>query len=671
MSGMITKKAEYKCSGEVRDRQDGSHFTLGMFPYTHFTSPIRRYVDIIVHRLLHCALDNKGSCYTRDEVSVMCKYLNEVTNRAKNYQTHCRALRWGHKLFKEPKIVHGFVKTVSENEVSVVIPGYRSLPQSSKTIQLNSLNAVNKPAFKTDTFTGREILELTWKKRLYSFNGYTLTQTKETKQDGYRLNPHSRGFFQKLRKWKVILEDFTSAKSQKDKMKRLKKIFNDKKNGNSKENTYKLLDYIPACYKTEPDVSSELREGPITLQSCQFTMTFNHQQILPIQLSAESVRGVLIPQIEIFDMTNNVKHCFLHVKDPIKYLEQYATSPSKERYISAVDYLRTWKPLVEMESAANSVKSSTATINDVPVKFLSQNEGKFSLSKAFCDQRNIDINKTPLSVFLNEKEAVDEENEEGIKNIASPDYLCIKCPIFKTHENKHDIMNGTIPPSDYYLWLAHAKIDRTKIRKVKTDFIFRLHRNSKQVPPGLMVENSKNRCSIEIIFKSSVDQRIDAVLQCLNKATTLAQAIATGNDIPYLGTGKTYTGIKLVYLFNQINLKRQAMGNEKKQIIFCGPSNKSVDLVAKWMTKKFEDKCPILVRWYGSTIEDEEYPIPGKTQTQTRVEKTKADKICVSEEQKTVWNTLQCQIRGQESKAKRSISAMNRDAQTNVLAQQS
>ncbi|VDI63500.1 ribonuclease R [Mytilus galloprovincialis] len=235
------EKAEYKCSGEVRDRQDGSHFTLGMFPYTHFTSPIRRYVDIIVHRLLHCALDNKGSCYTRDEVAVMCKYLNEVTNRAKNYQMHCRALRWGHKLFKEPKIVHGFVKTVSENEVSVVIPGYRSLPQSSKTIQLNSLNAVNKPAFKTDTFTGREILELTWKKRLYSFNGYTLTQTKETKQDGYRLNPHSRGFFQKLRKWKVILEDFTSAKSQKDKMKRLKKIFNDERMGDSKENTYKLL----------------------------------------------------------------------------------------------------------------------------------------------------------------------------------------------------------------------------------------------------------------------------------------------------------------------------------------------------------------------------------------------------------------------------------------------
>ncbi|CAC5384456.1 unnamed protein product [Mytilus coruscus] len=411
------ERAEYKCSGEVHTIQDCSHFTLGMIQYTSFTSPIRRYVDIIVHRLLHCALDNKGPCYTKDEVSVMCQYLNEVTNRSKNYQKHCRALRCGHKLIKQPQIFHGLVKTVSENEVSVVIPGYKSLPKSSKTIQLNSLNAVKKPVFKTDTSTGREILELTWKKRLYSFNGYTPIKKKETKQDGYRLNPHNRGFFQQQRKWKVILETFTSAKSPKDKMKRLIKIFNDERIGDSKENGDKLLEYVPACNETERDVSSEVREGPITLHSCEFTMTFNHQQILPLQLSAESVRGVLIPQIEIFDMTNNVKHCFQHVKDPVKYLEQYATSPSKPKYTSAVDYLRTWKPLVEMESASNSIKSSTATINDVPVKFISQYEGKFSLSKEFCDQRNIDINKTPLSVFLNEKEAVDEENGRELKTL--------------------------------------------------------------------------------------------------------------------------------------------------------------------------------------------------------------------------------------------------------------
>lgn len=46
------------------------------------------------------------------------------------------------------------------------------------------------------------------------------------------------------------------------------------------------------------------------------------------------------------------------------------------------------------------------------------------------------------------------------------------------------------------------------------------------------------------------------------------------------GTGKTYTGTKLVYIFNEINNRMQTEGRDKKQLVFCGPNNKSVDLVA-------------------------------------------------------------------------------------------
>ena len=47
-----------------------------------------------------------------------------------------------------------------------------------------------------------------------------------------------------------------------------------------------------------------------------------------------------------------------------------------------------------------------------------------------------------------------------------------------------------------------------------------------------------------------------------------------------LGTGKTNVGIKLVYLFCKINRQLQAEGKGKKTVLYCGPSNKSVDLVA-------------------------------------------------------------------------------------------
>ena len=133
MIRMITTRcmtqALYFCSGSLSESEETfGHFGLATPLYTHFTSPIRRYADLMVHRLLsHCigfeAIDS--SLLNKRQLQSICENINY---RNKNARQASRASNELHSyLFvkNHPKDIleeEGYVFYIRKNAIQIFIP---------------------------------------------------------------------------------------------------------------------------------------------------------------------------------------------------------------------------------------------------------------------------------------------------------------------------------------------------------------------------------------------------------------------------------------------------------------------------------------------------------------------------------------------------------------------
>ncbi|KAI4839302.1 exoribonuclease II [Plasmodium brasilianum] len=66
------------------------HFGLLLSKYIHFTSPIRRYIDIVVHRILNSVIEEEILPYTYEDFKRICEQCNYQKKKTDEAQTHLK-----------------------------------------------------------------------------------------------------------------------------------------------------------------------------------------------------------------------------------------------------------------------------------------------------------------------------------------------------------------------------------------------------------------------------------------------------------------------------------------------------------------------------------------------------------------------------------------------------
>ncbi|MBO8160291.1 MAG: ribonuclease R [Thermosipho sp. (in: Bacteria)] len=95
------------------------HFGLASYAYTHFTSPIRRYPDLIVHRLIRKFLETKGNI-TKKQIKELNKKLTKIAVHSSKRERTADEAEWDYTALKKIDYISRHIGSVFEVVVTSV-----------------------------------------------------------------------------------------------------------------------------------------------------------------------------------------------------------------------------------------------------------------------------------------------------------------------------------------------------------------------------------------------------------------------------------------------------------------------------------------------------------------------------------------------------------------------
>ena len=405
----IQSQARYVCEGD-QPSANIKHYSLGIRSYTHFTSPIRRYTDIAVHRLL-LGLESSG-CHkdkiSKDDISKVCRRSTFLIDNARKFSKDCKRIRLATKLQRQCHVTRVFIESIEKQSISLHIcnPEDDHLAGKQKRMLISDMNPVALTEDENGE-DGEKCLVLTWKIRRYvapdgprnvkeesnaalsSHNG--VNETVEIPSDMWiqvldaiRVNDTA-----KLPRIITQMETHLSIKSPSStEMKRTQNKSLDQTRGEF----YRHPHYGEKAPPSSSEEAFHFYEKKLALKKYNF---------LSVQLCPHMTRGILQPDIQMVNVNRYLNICIEHRKHPRESFAHTARhQASRERYETIDEYIHAWKPVLAMEAATEAVKENDSfVIEHLSVEWEKEDEsltGFFSLTLVYCKNRQVEFHPGDL-----------------------------------------------------------------------------------------------------------------------------------------------------------------------------------------------------------------------------------------------------------------------------------
>ena len=501
-------------------KEQGKHFSLQKELYTWFTSPIRRSIDIVVHRMIKAALEGGRMCqrpYTKSELQSLCTKFNTTHRRQKKHDHACEQLKTAQFLQESPLYLASVVTAFDDSDLEFQWPFLHNIKKSIRTLRLSLFGVCDKPRY-----FGNDVLTVFWQKRMYDA-GAKKPKHARTKQDArYKNyfaidhNLHTTCVSSSL--WIDLVQAVAEEQRQENIFALTRRLLRDKDLYGPMRGCVRQQEYSDVHVRLNPehegsparyfsDLTSEMQGFlKIVKHHVKFSTSFYEGLVCQLQLGCIYQKGLIEPQINMLSLTPTLDLCIEHSRDPVACFAEVAVRSHKRDYNSIHDYKETWLPMLAMEAACNAVhEGDPIIISNVPVDLKKTSQtftGVFELTLDFCKHRQINL-------FANNKDKNESQMDE---NDDAQDYLCLRVPTESSAlVLPHNNVNAKEHITKRNKWSCHCIINPKKsfLTKEKTVKVhFDVHQWSSEPPKTILdpIGSSKISGTIEFLAKPLPDR---------------------------------------------------------------------------------------------------------------------------------------------------------------------